>query len=126
MCGNLDRLESVVSNVTTFPAWSSDNVPVIKGELLSTGMSHVVLSDTTAEFSTEKEFQYNLKGVFIRALAEARSRNPGTELAQYIEAYIMVQVCVTLYLLCPSRPEADLRFVLVQCPLGQCAGFHAV
>ena len=35
----------------------------------------------------------NLKGVFIRALAEARARNPGSDLAQYIEAYIMIQVC---------------------------------
>ena len=92
MWGNLDSLESVVSNVTTFLAWSSDNVPIIQGELFLLGCLVSYVSDTTAEFSTEKEFQYNLKGVFIRALAEARSRNPGTELAQYIEAYIMVQV----------------------------------
>ena len=37
--------------------------------------------------------QDNLKGVFIRALAEARARNPGSDLAQYIEAYIMIQAC---------------------------------
>ena len=35
----------------------------------------------------------SLKGVFIRGLAEARARNPGTDLAQYIEAYVTVQVC---------------------------------
>ena len=34
----------------------------------------------------------NLKGVFIRALAEARARNPGTELAKYIESCTTVQV----------------------------------
>ena len=32
-----------------------------------------------------------LKGIFIRALTEARMRNPGTALAQYIEAFITVQ-----------------------------------
>ncbi|KZV73594.1 hypothetical protein PENSPDRAFT_682722 [Peniophora sp. CONT] len=31
------------------------------------------------------------KGIFIRALAVARERNPGTALAQYIESYITVQ-----------------------------------
>ena len=32
------------------------------------------------------------KGIFVRALAEARTRNPGTALARYIESYITVQV----------------------------------
>lgn len=34
---------------------------------------------------------FNLKGVYIRALLEARARNPGTDLARYIEAYTLNQ-----------------------------------
>ena len=37
-----------------------------------------------------------LKGIFIRALTEARMRNPGTALAQYIDAYIHVQVSLLI------------------------------
>ena len=33
-----------------------------------------------------------LKCIFIRGLAEARMRNPGSNLAQYIETFILVQV----------------------------------
>ena len=33
-----------------------------------------------------------LKGILIRGLSEARMRHPDTDLAAYIEAYIMVQV----------------------------------
>ena len=33
-----------------------------------------------------------LKGIYIRGLAEARKRNPGTDIARYIEAYTYVQV----------------------------------
>ncbi|VDB93435.1 unnamed protein product [Peniophora sp. CBMAI 1063] len=68
-------LEDVVYNVTTFPGWSLAGSSVISE-------SSTTLSDG---------WPLDLKGVFIRALAEARARNPGTDLAQYIEAYIMIQ-----------------------------------
>ncbi|KZV77391.1 hypothetical protein PENSPDRAFT_679560 [Peniophora sp. CONT] len=65
-------LRDVVSNVTTYPAWSS------AGGIIR-------------EDSNLSDWGYNMKGLFIRGLAEARVRNPGTDLARYIEAYIMVQ-----------------------------------
>ncbi|KZV73155.1 hypothetical protein PENSPDRAFT_683188 [Peniophora sp. CONT] len=68
-------LQYVVPNVTSFPAWSTLNGIV-------EDMNPDVARDTPTEV---------LKGIFIRGLTEARMRNPGTYLAQYIEAYITVQ-----------------------------------
>ncbi|KZV77410.1 hypothetical protein PENSPDRAFT_679577 [Peniophora sp. CONT] len=65
-------LEALVLNVTTFTGWSLPSGVISEDP------------DPTIEFSA-------LKGVFIRGLAEARVRNPGTDLARYIEAYITVQ-----------------------------------
>ncbi|VDB92059.1 unnamed protein product [Peniophora sp. CBMAI 1063] len=65
-------LTSVVSSVTTFPGWT-----------LSSGVI-----DETGSNSDDSAI---LKGIFIRGLAEARARNPDTDLAKYIEAYILVQ-----------------------------------
>ncbi|KZV73116.1 hypothetical protein PENSPDRAFT_683157 [Peniophora sp. CONT] len=61
-------LESVVPSVTTFWSWTSPNG---------------IVNDTTL-------MPVN-PGIFIRGLAEVRRRNPGTDLARYIGAYITVQ-----------------------------------
>ncbi|VDB95866.1 unnamed protein product [Peniophora sp. CBMAI 1063] len=66
-------LEEVVSNVTTFPAWSLHEIPVL------------------TESGGLQQWDYNSKNFFIRGLAEARARNPGSDLSRYIEAYIMIQ-----------------------------------
>ncbi|KZV77382.1 hypothetical protein PENSPDRAFT_183635 [Peniophora sp. CONT] len=65
-------LEVVVSNVTTFSKWSSDNG---------------VISEASGSNDPNTFF----KGWFVRGLAEARARFPDTDLARYIEAYITVQ-----------------------------------
>ena len=43
------------------------------------------------ETGSLQQWDYNSKNFLIRGLAEARARNPGTDLARYIEAYIMIQ-----------------------------------
>ncbi|VDB84719.1 unnamed protein product [Peniophora sp. CBMAI 1063] len=65
-------LQTVVPSVTSFSGWT---------------LQDGVISEAPARDS----FQATLKGIFIRGLSEARLRNPGTDLAKYIEAYITVQ-----------------------------------
>ncbi|VDB92060.1 unnamed protein product [Peniophora sp. CBMAI 1063] len=65
-------LEAIVSNATTRSDWSLPNGVIVESP--GPNNDHVTL-----------------KGIFIRALAEARARNPSTDLAQYIEAYALVQ-----------------------------------
>ncbi|KZV73130.1 hypothetical protein PENSPDRAFT_750421 [Peniophora sp. CONT] len=65
-------LEMVVSNVTKFPSWSSPNGVVNDQDLLL----------------IDGDPNQILKGIYIRGLAEAARRNPGTDLALFIEAYI--------------------------------------
>ncbi|KZV76054.1 hypothetical protein PENSPDRAFT_680511 [Peniophora sp. CONT] len=65
-------LETVIPTITTFPVWS-----------LQSG----VVNEPDSTASADRI----LKGLYIRGLAEARMRNPGTDLARYIEAYITVQ-----------------------------------
>ncbi|KZV59441.1 hypothetical protein PENSPDRAFT_416959 [Peniophora sp. CONT] len=65
-------LEMVVPNVTTFGLWTLNNGIIKEG------------------YNTQ-DWDSIDKGIFIRALTEARMRNPGTALAKYIEAYITVQ-----------------------------------
>lgn len=65
------RLREAVPSVTTFPAWTFPN-----------GINNEDANSTEAD----------LKAIFVRGLAEARRRNPGTPLADYIEGYITVQV----------------------------------
>lgn len=67
--------------------------------------------DVTVDTPTEV-----LKGAFIRGLTEARMRNPGTNLAQYIEAYITVQVSCQLLV---TRGQLLIDMIdIVQCYLG--------
>ncbi|KZV72629.1 hypothetical protein PENSPDRAFT_348252 [Peniophora sp. CONT] len=65
-------LQTVVPSVANYPVWTLHNG---------------VISEAPARDS----FQATLKGIFIRGLSEARMRNPGTDLAKYIEGYITVQ-----------------------------------
>ncbi|VDB84790.1 unnamed protein product [Peniophora sp. CBMAI 1063] len=65
-------LELFVSNVTTSPTWTL-NDGVIKEAFARTNIEAID------------------KGIFVRALTEARARNPGTALAHYIESFITVQ-----------------------------------
>ncbi|VDC04949.1 unnamed protein product [Peniophora sp. CBMAI 1063] len=67
-------LEDVVSSVTRVPSWT-----FVGG----------VVYDSNPDVDPNDQI---LKGIYIRGLAEARRRNPGTDLAQYIEAYITVQL----------------------------------
>ncbi|KZV77387.1 hypothetical protein PENSPDRAFT_747114 [Peniophora sp. CONT] len=67
-------LEDVISGVTTFSEWSSTSGII-----------------TEHSDPLDISWEYNLKGLFIRALSEARARNPDSDLAKYIEAYITVQ-----------------------------------
>ena len=46
----------------------------------------------SAEYPDPTSYDSIDKSIFIRALAEARMRNPGTALAKYIESFITVQV----------------------------------
>ncbi|KZV73153.1 hypothetical protein PENSPDRAFT_683186 [Peniophora sp. CONT] len=71
-------LETVVSSVATYPAWISS-------------ASDGIINDHTRDPSLKGEQQI-LKGVLVRGLAEARLRNPDTDLARYIEAFIHVQL----------------------------------
>ena len=53
----------------------------------------MVEHDAQIEISPTKDANLALcKGFFIQGLTEARNRNPNTYLAEYIEAYVMVQV----------------------------------
>lgn len=81
-------LEVVVSNATTFGLWNLYD-GVIKGELAST-FHERYLMDGIEGFDSQDRDSID-KGIFIRALTEARMRNPGTALAKYIEAYITIQ-----------------------------------
>ncbi|VDB84748.1 unnamed protein product [Peniophora sp. CBMAI 1063] len=65
-------LETVITNATTLSLWNLDNGNI-------------------KEFFDPSDWDSIDKGIYIRALAEARRRNPGTALAKYIEAYITVQ-----------------------------------
>ncbi|VDB84784.1 unnamed protein product [Peniophora sp. CBMAI 1063] len=65
-------LDVAVSNTTTYSVWS-----------LEDGVNQEGLKST--------DYTSIDKGIFVRALVEARNRNPGTALATYIEAYITVQ-----------------------------------
>ncbi|KZV64450.1 hypothetical protein PENSPDRAFT_656575 [Peniophora sp. CONT] len=65
-------LETVVTSVTTFPSYSLLNGIIIEGY-------------------SPQDWASIDKGIFIRALVEARRRNPNTALADYIEAYVTVQ-----------------------------------
>ncbi|VDB95867.1 unnamed protein product [Peniophora sp. CBMAI 1063] len=67
-------LRDVVSNVTTSSRWHSN------GGIIN-----------ESNRNDESLFHLNLKGVFVRALLEARARNPGTDLDRYIEAYVLNQ-----------------------------------
>ncbi|KAI0031644.1 hypothetical protein K488DRAFT_71243 [Vararia minispora EC-137] len=76
-------LDTVVPSVATFPTWTSDN-GIIRGtywlQQVYTRFPHVqVLPEET------------FAAILIRALTEARNRNPGTDLASYIDAFISVQ-----------------------------------
>ncbi|KZV73096.1 hypothetical protein PENSPDRAFT_750394 [Peniophora sp. CONT] len=64
----LSLLEDVVGNVTTIPDWTSSP-------------DGILVTDA----------QYDDPGLLVRGLTEAFMRNPGTELARYIETYITVQ-----------------------------------
>ncbi|KZV77388.1 hypothetical protein PENSPDRAFT_183938 [Peniophora sp. CONT] len=68
-------LESVISSVTTFPGWSSSRDIVTEN----------------ADPLDPIHWSGNLKGLLIRALFEARVRNPGADIARYVEAYITMQ-----------------------------------
>ena len=62
---------------------------VVRRQFIITLMEH----DAQIEISPTKDANLALcKGFFIQGLTEARNRNPNTDLAEYIEAYIMVQV----------------------------------
>ncbi|VDB96011.1 unnamed protein product [Peniophora sp. CBMAI 1063] len=68
-------LENAVPSIATYPSWTSHD-------------------GTTDDFNpdiTSATPNSILKGIYIRSFTEARMRNPGTQLAQYIEAYITVQ-----------------------------------
>ncbi|KZV61448.1 hypothetical protein PENSPDRAFT_759424 [Peniophora sp. CONT] len=65
-------LESVISNVTTFKTWS---------------LPDGVIDESKTRASNDLD----TKGVFVRGLTEARMRNPGTDLAKYIDTYTTVQ-----------------------------------
>ena len=82
-------MEDVVPNLVTFPTWSL-NDGVIKGKSC-TRPNFPALTQTAEAFQPDNREVID-KGIFIRALAEARRRNPGTALAKYIESYILVQV----------------------------------
>ncbi|VDB85297.1 unnamed protein product [Peniophora sp. CBMAI 1063] len=69
-------LETVVTNVTTSPSWT------LPGSVVNDLEPSVTSDPTNAA----------LKGIYIRGLAEAHRRNPGSALASYIEAYIYVQL----------------------------------
>ncbi|VDB96010.1 unnamed protein product [Peniophora sp. CBMAI 1063] len=69
-------LETVVTNVTTYPSWT---------------LQDGVVDDTDPSVTLDSANAV-LKGIYIRGLAEAHRRNPGTALASYIEAYIYVQL----------------------------------
>ncbi|KZV75883.1 hypothetical protein PENSPDRAFT_14787 [Peniophora sp. CONT] len=64
-------LLKAVPSVITVPKWTDQSGVITEGDNAT---------------------QANLKSIFVRGLAEARRRNPGTPLANYIEAYITVQV----------------------------------
>ncbi|KZV73152.1 hypothetical protein PENSPDRAFT_320110 [Peniophora sp. CONT] len=77
-------LETVVPSVATFPDWISST-------------SDGIINDHTRDTSTSLNGnQQILKGILVRGLAEARMRNPGTDLARYIEAFIFVQLNAVL------------------------------
>ena len=70
------RLEPIVPSTAAFSFWTMAN-------------------GTLSESDMDGDPQVGLKGIFIRGLAEARRRNPGTALAKYIESFISVQVCLS-------------------------------
>ncbi|VDB95877.1 unnamed protein product [Peniophora sp. CBMAI 1063] len=80
-------LRDVVSNVTTHPAWTSNNG---------------VIDELNVQLSM---FYQNFKGLLIRALLEARARNLGTDLDLYIEAYILNQFNSILSYTRGSEPD---------------------
>ncbi|KZV73157.1 hypothetical protein PENSPDRAFT_733138, partial [Peniophora sp. CONT] len=77
-------LETAVPSITTFPAWSLENGVVNETPVHSKRK----VADTNSDISSGDQIA---KGIYIRGLAEARMRNPGTDLAHYIEAYLTVQ-----------------------------------
>ncbi|VDB95869.1 unnamed protein product [Peniophora sp. CBMAI 1063] len=83
-------LEEVVSSTTTFPVWSLSGSPVISGEHTLNRFVRSTSHEST-ESGALKNWAPNLKGLFIRGLAEARMRNPGSVIARYVEAYVTIQ-----------------------------------
>jgi len=65
-------LKSAVQSTTTFPTWT-----------LTTGI--------ISEGNSPTSLQSILKAIYVRGLTEAYHRNPGTDLASYIESFITVQ-----------------------------------
>ena len=57
-----------------------------------------------AEFPDTSDKDNIDKGIFVRALAEARLRNPGTALASYIEGFITVQASASVKHSCAEQP----------------------
>ena len=90
-------MEAVVANVTTFSKWTFDD-GVISGKRrpMSYEWAERPLKMIMAEAPSSDDPNAVFKGWFIRGLAEARARFPNTELAQYIETYITVQVSTPL------------------------------
>ena len=87
-------LETVVSSVATFPGWTYPNGvvngrPVMLIELSECSELRPIDFNPQVTSVTPEEI---LKCIFIRGLAEARMRNPGSDLARYIETFILVQV----------------------------------
>ncbi|VDB89421.1 unnamed protein product [Peniophora sp. CBMAI 1063] len=68
----VNLLHTAVPSTATFPAWT-------------------LQSGVISEGSAVDDPRADLKAWFVRGLAEAWRRNPGTELAKYIESYITVQ-----------------------------------
>ncbi|KZV63103.1 hypothetical protein PENSPDRAFT_222782 [Peniophora sp. CONT] len=77
-------LNMALPTITTFPMWTTPDG---------------VVNDQN------EEFYQAVKGIYIRGLAEARMRNPGTDLARYIEAYINVQFNAVLDLSRAAAPN---------------------
>ena len=75
-------------------------------------------SDSAPELGSQDQI---MKGIYIRGLAEARVRNPGTDLARYIDAYITVQVSFLVATLI-DMPDYLWPPCVVQCYSGQCSG----
>ncbi|VDB95868.1 unnamed protein product [Peniophora sp. CBMAI 1063] len=80
-------LRDVVSNVTTYPTWTSNSG---------------VIDELNTQLSM---FYQNFKGLLVRALLEVRARNPGTDLDLYIEAYILNQFNSILSYTRGSEPD---------------------